>query len=190
MDALITALLLTVLTGMGGRTQLFCAAMALRFGGNRTVFAAFAIASLINCALASFGGAIIGSWVSTDAVQLFYALSLIFAAGGMLFFQPPVDILANWKIGAFWTCLCGLFILQLGDKGQFILSATAARTESSVLTLVGGWLGCLMVFGVALALKDQIGKILPLRAIRLGGGCLLMVMGLVIALDAYGIIGG
>lgn len=189
MDALVTSLLLVALTGIGGRSQLFCAAMALRFDNSRVIFAAFAIASLINCAIASFGGVVVGQWISNDAVQLFYALSLIFAAGGMLFFQQPVDILAKWKIGAFLTCLLGLFILQLGDKGQFILAATAARTQSGFLTMLGGWVGSLLVFAPAILLKDRIAAIVPVRWIRLGGGCLLLAIGLVVALDAHGLIG-
>lgn len=184
-----TSILLVALSGTGGRSQLFCAAMAMRFSNVRALLIAVSLASLANCFIASFGGVIIGQWISQDAVQLFYAISLIFAAGGMLFFQQPVDVLKSWKTGAFLTCFLGLFILQLGDKGQFMLAATAARTQSDLLTMLGGWIGSLLVFVPAILLRDRIADILPLRWIRLAGGCLLLVIGLVIALSAYGLIG-
>lgn len=188
MDALITSLLLAVIAGFGDRAQLFVAAMSVRFGATWRIYAAIAGASLLNCFIAAYCGALVSQWISVDAVLLFYALSLLFAAGGMLFFRPRVDALQGWRTGAFLTCWFGLLVLQFGDKGQFIIAATAARTHDPLLAALGGWIGTLAAFLPAAMLGERTGQILPVRAIRLGGGAILLIVGLVVALRAWGIL--
>jgi len=99
-----------------------------------------------------------------------------------------VDLLKNWTLGPFWTSFIGIFILQLGDKGQFILAATAARTDMWAFAAAGGWLGVMIACVPALILQEKLSQILPIKIIRQIGGALFLLIGVFMALSAWGIL--
>ena len=105
----------------------------------------------------------------------------------MTAWRRPVDVLGKWTIGPFWTAFIGLFILQFGDKGQFILAANAARTDMWILAAIGGWIGVMAACVPALLLHERLAKLLPLSRIRIGGGIAFIIIGAVLALSAWGI---
>ncbi len=152
------------------------------------VFWGLALATAINCVISALGGSVVNQWISEDPLRLFYGLSLIFAAVGMLAWRRPVDLLENWKLGAFWTSFIGLFILQFGDKGQFILAATAARTDMWAFAAAGGWIGIMIACVPALILQEKLAQIVPVGLIRKTGGWLFLVIGIFMALGAWGIL--
>lgn len=187
MDAFFTSLVLTALVQTGDRSQLLCAALSTRFDRTAQMIAAVILASGINAGLAAFGGVVLGDWISQDALRLFYALSLLFAGAGMLAWRRPVDVLEGWKIGPLLTTLLGLLILQFGDKGQFIIAATAARSHDLLWPLLGGWAGGFVGLLPAVLLRGDLAR-WPLRPIRIGGGVVLCVLGIGLALAAFGLI--
>lgn len=152
------------------------------------VILGLALATLLNCLISAIAGSAVNQWISEDPVQLFYALSLIFAGIGMVAWRRPVDLLEKWTLGPFWTSFLGLFILQLGDKGQFILAATAARTDAWGFAAAGGWIGVMAACVPAVIFQEKLARMLPVRAIRYIGGGIFLLIGAIIALGAWGII--
>lgn len=187
MDAFLTSLLLTALVQTGDRSQLLCAALSVRFDRTGQLILAVILASGISAGIGAFGGVVLGDWISQDALRLFYALSLLFAGAGMLAWRRPVDVLDGWKIGPLLTTLLGLMILQFGDKGQFIVAATAARSHDLLWPLLGGWAGGALGLLPAVIWRGDLAH-WPLRPIRIGGGIVLSALGIGLALAAFGLI--
>lgn len=188
MDAFLTSFLAVLLAEMGDRSQLLAAALAVRFHRNGAVIAGLALASLLNCTIAAVGGSVIDEWISEAPLTLFAGLAYIFAGVGMLLWRRKVDILANWKTGAFMTSFLGLFILQFGDKSQFIIAANAARNDLWGFVLAGGLTGIMVATVPAIVLREKLAEILPVTWIRRVGGALLLLVGLYFALRAFGLV--
>jgi putative Ca2+/H+ antiporter (TMEM165/GDT1 family) len=188
MEMFLSTLLLTALTQIGDRTQILVAALSIRFPNRAALFAGCAIATAINCALAAYAGRLVSEWINNDARILFYALALIFAGIGMLAWRRPIDLLENWPSGAFLTIFAGLFIVQLGDKGQFIIGATAARDGAAEFAMVGGWCGVMMALLPAIMWQEELARMLPIKTIRKIGGYGFLIGGIYFALKAWRII--
>ncbi|MEO9599114.1 TMEM165/GDT1 family protein [Parasphingorhabdus sp.] len=188
MDAFLTSIFALALAEFGDRPQILCAALAIRYGRVSPIIWGLGLATLCNCMISAIAGSAVHQWISEDALQLFYALSLIFAGIGMVGWRRPVDLLDGWTIGPFWTSFLGLFILQFGDKGQFILVATAARTDMWAYAAAGGWIGVMIACVPAVLFRRQLAENVPIQPIRYGGGAVLLVIGGILALGAWGII--
>lgn len=188
MDSLLASFLALILTETGDRTQLLAAALAIRFAGNRPVILGLAAASLLNCLISAYAGSFIDQWVSQDPVRLFNGLAYLLAGVAMLAWRRPVDLLEGWKTGPFLTAFLGIFILQFGDKGQFIIGTSAARADHWLFPAIGGWLGTLAAIIPAILLKERLARILPVTKIRIGGGLALCLLGMIHALKAWHII--
>lgn len=188
MDAFLTSLFALALAEFGDRPQILCAALAIRYGRPSPVIWGLALATFCNCVISAIAGSAIHRWISEDALQLFYALSLIFAGFGMVAWRRPVDLLEKWRLGPFWTSFLGLFILQFGDKGQFILVATAARTDMAAFVIAGGWFGVMIACLPAILFYRQLTDTIPMAPVRYAGGAAFLLVGAVLALGAWGII--
>ena len=92
------------------------------------------------------------------------------------------------EITPFLTAFLGLFILQFGDKAQFIIAANAAMTPHPMFTGLGGWLGIMAAVVPAVVLKAKLAQLLPLPNIRKAGGILLFLWGVYQALRAWRIV--
>lgn len=188
MDAFLTSLFALFLAEIGDRPQILCAALAIRYGRVAPIIWGLGLATSLNCLISSLGGSAVNGWISEEPLQLFYALSLLFAGVGMVAWRRPVDLLDKWTLGPFWTSFLGLFILQFGDKGQFILAATAARTDAWAFAATGGWIGVMLACVPALILHEKLAELLPITVIRNTGGVLFLMIGTVLALSAWGML--
>lgn len=187
MEAFLTTLLLTAIVQTGDRTQLLCAALGHRHDRPVALMAGAALASAIMAGVGALGGVAVGTWISRDALRLFYALSLILAGLGMLAPRRPVDTLPGWRTGPFLTSLLGLAIIQFGDKGQFIIAATAARSHDWLWPMLGGWAGTVLGLAPAVIWQGELAQ-WPLRAVRPGAGAIILLVGLSLALAAFGLV--
>ncbi len=188
MDALLTTFVSVFLAEMGDRTQILAAALALRYHKNNAVLAGLACGTLLNCSLSAAGGSVIDEWISEAPLKLFAGMAYIFAGLGMLMWRRTVDPLSGWKMPAFWTAFLGLFILEFGDKSQFIIAANAARTEFWGMTLAGGFIGIMAATIPAVILRERLAQIVPLKPIRWVSGALLLGWGITLALQAIALI--
>ncbi len=188
MDSLIATFFSALLAEMGDRSQILAAALALRFGRDRMVIVALALATALNCGFSAAAGSVVDQWISEDPLRLFNGFSYLSAGVAMLWWRRPVDLLFGWKLWPFLTAFLGLLILQFGDKTQFVIAANAAVTPYWVFTALGGWLGIMAAVVPAVLLKEKLAQLLPLPTIRKVGGLLLLLWGVVQALRAWRIV--
>jgi len=186
-DAFLTSLFALAVAEFGDRPQILCAALAIRYGRVSPILWGLGLATLCNCLISVIAGSAVHQWISEDALQLFYALSLISAGFGMVAWRRPVDLLQKWRLGPFWTSFLGLFILQFGDKGQFVLMATAARTDMAAFAAAGGWIGVMIACLPAVLFHRQLAEHIPMAPIRYAGGAAFLLVGAILALGAWGI---
>lgn len=186
MEAAFITFLSVFLAETGDRTQILAAALALRYHKNNAIIGGLACATILNCAISAMGGSVIDGWIGERPLKLFAGLAYIFAGAGMLLWRRNVDPLLSWKTPAFLTAFLGLFILEFGDKSQFIIAAQSARTPFWGMTLVGGFLGIMAATVPAVILRDKFAKIVPLKPIRWLSGGLLLMWGFRLATQALG----
>jgi Ca2+/H+ antiporter, TMEM165/GDT1 family len=188
MDALLSTFIAAFVAEMGDRSQILAAALAIRFRNDRAILAGLILASSINTAISAAAGSVIDSWISEEPVRLFIALAYIFAGVGMLAWRRKVDILSGWKTGAFLTSFIGLFILQFGDKSQFLIAANSANTPLWGFAFAGGLLGILAASVPAVLLREKLAALLPIKLIRRAGGAAMLLWGLYLALGVFDLI--
>lgn len=188
MDALLIALLGCLLGEIGDKSQLLVLALATRFQQDGAVIAGIVVAAIANAALSATAGAYLGPMLGSDARLLFMALSLLFLGVGLLWPVKAPDPLDGWNIGAFLTTMLGLFILGFGDGPQFLILGIATRTADPALAAIGGAIGIIAASVPVVLLRGQVLAMLPVRAIRLGGGALLLLIGAIMALNALALV--
>lgn len=189
MDALLTALMGCLLGGIGDKSQLLALALGARFHNNRAVIAGAAVAVIANAILAAIAGAFIGPMLGSQARLLFLALAVLMLGVGMLWPVKPPDPLATWPTGPFLTSALGLFILGFGDGQQFLILGIATRTADPAMAALGGALGMMAAIIPAVLLRERLAQHVPLRAIRLAGALIMVVIGLGSAVVALGLVG-
>lgn len=189
MDSLFTTFILAALCMIGDRAQLLGAGLATRFADRRMLIIGIGFAAFINCVVSAGFGRLLADWISQDALRLFFALSLLFAGGAMLLPARPVDLMQDWKAGALPTAFLGLFSIMLGDKAQFIVLSNSARTQDALLTGLGGWLGIMAALVPAAMLGARMADLRWLGPVRKGAGAVLLILGLILVLAAYGLWG-
>jgi putative Ca2+/H+ antiporter (TMEM165/GDT1 family) len=77
-----------------------------------------------------------------------------------------------------------MFVLEFGDKTQFLTFTLAARADSLWLAAMGATAGILAAAAPAVLLGDRLGEVLPLRQIRLGASLLFLIVGVIAAAGA------
>jgi Ca2+/H+ antiporter, TMEM165/GDT1 family len=188
MEAFLTTLISVFFAEIGDRSQILTLALAIRFRKHILVLAGLMLATLLNCALAAFIGSFIDLYVSEEPLRLFTATAYIMAGTGMLLWRRKVDLLGNWKLGAFTTSFLGLFILQFGDKSQFLIAVNAANTPLWGFAMAGGVAGIMAACAPLVLLGQRTTAGLPIPVIRRISGILMLLWGLVLALGAFKLI--
>jgi putative Ca2+/H+ antiporter (TMEM165/GDT1 family) len=184
MDALLTTFVAAALAEWGDRTQLFVIVLAARFARPGAILAGLAVAAAANGLVAAIGGVLIHELVNTRALSLLVALALLMAGAGSLIQRRPPDIGARWRTGAFVTAAVSLFLLEIGDKTQFITFALAARFDTVLLAVAGATAGILVANAPAAILGSALADAVPVKPIRWAMAALLVVTGFVVAVQA------
>ena len=182
------AFVAAILAQAGDRTPWLAAVLADRYRAPWSVVAGTTLALAGTYAIGAVCGALLGPRMTPEARQLLLGLALVLAGGSALFAPKLKDRLADWRIGAFATSALGLFVLTLGDRTQFIAAALATRTPTPAFAAIGATLGSLVAVVPALMMGEAAYRRLPLAAIRLGSGAILLVAGVVVGLGAVRLI--
>jgi putative Ca2+/H+ antiporter (TMEM165/GDT1 family) len=133
LDALLTTFLLAALGEWGDKTQILVLLLAVRFGKPVPVLAGVAVGALANAALAAAGGTIVHGFITLRATSLLVAVALLYA--GIANFARPKrpDMAEGWRTGPFLTTAICFFLLEFGDKTQFLTFAISAQYGTPVL---------------------------------------------------------
>jgi len=189
MDALLIALLLTLLVEAGGRLPPLYAALKRRYEGSVAVTAGMIVAMAANAAIGAMAGGLIASMLSPEARNLFWALALAGAAGGLLWRGKGLEKeLSGWRVGALPTSALGLFLLGFGEAPAFLIAGIAASRADPWMAGIGGTLGGV---GAMLAM-GSIGKEIPPRLLKGGRIALalfLLLCAFIIAMNALRLTG-
>ncbi len=184
MDALFTSFLLAALGEWGDKTQLLALAFGLRFGRPAPVLAGVAVGALLNAALAAAGGTFVHGFITLRATSLLVAVALLYAGVAGLMTPKKPDLAENWKTGPFVTTAVCFFLLEFGDKTQFLTFAISAQFGAVALAAVGATAGVLVSSAPAVLLGPQLERAVPTRAIRIGVAILFLLAGFVVAVSA------
>ena len=184
MDALLTTFVAAALAEWGDRTQLFVIVLAGRFARPGAILAGLAVAALANGLIAAVGGVFVHDLINTRALSLLVALALLMAGAGSLIRRRPPDLAARWRTGAFVTAAVSLFLLEIGDKTQFLTFALAGRFDSVALTAAGATAGILIANAPAAVLGGTLARTAPVQAIRYAIAALFLVTGCWVAVKA------
>lgn len=183
MEALLTSFVAALLAEWGDRTQLLVIALAARYGKVGSVLAGVAVAALANSLIAAAGGIFVNDLITIRAMSLLVAVALILAGiGGFISRKAPP--MGDWKAGAFLTTAVSFFVLEFGDKTQFLTFALAGRFDSLALAAAGATAGIVAASVPAILLGERLTSVLPLKAIRIAIACLFLLAGCVAAISA------
>jgi putative Ca2+/H+ antiporter (TMEM165/GDT1 family) len=184
LDALLTSFIAAGLAEWGDKTQLLVAALAARYGRPGPVLAGVALAALANALLAAAGGVLVHGHITVRAVSLLLALALVFA-GAAAFGRKSTPTLAETvKGGAFLGSLIGFFLVEFGDKTQFVTFAVSAQFDALLLAAAGATGGVVAASVPAALLGPALARHVPVRAVRYGAGILFLIVGIVVAVNA------
>jgi putative Ca2+/H+ antiporter (TMEM165/GDT1 family) len=183
-EALLPAFIAAALGEWGDKTQLLLIALAARYGRPGQLLLGVALAALAGSLLASFGGTLINGTVTLRALSLLVAVALVFAGASAFIRAKTPDYAETLKGPAVVVAAFGLFLAEFGDRTQFITFAIAARFDSLLLPAVGATLGIIAASIPAVVLGPELGKVLPVKGLRWGGGALFLVFGLIVGLNA------
>jgi putative Ca2+/H+ antiporter (TMEM165/GDT1 family) len=188
MEALLTSFLAAALAEWGDKTQLFVVALAVRYRAPLPILAGVVLAASANALIAALGGVLVHDLILIRAISLLLAVALVFAGvSGLIVTRPPA-LGERWKSGPFLTAAGGFFLVEFGDKTQFLTGAIAAQYDSLLLAAAGAAAGVALSSAPAALLGDRMEKLLPVRALRIGIAALFLFVGFVVAVSALRLI--
>lgn len=169
---------------MGGRGQWLAPKLAERFGQVRTLWG-LAFSSIVNAIISAAIGFGLATIMPVPGRMLFLALALLLCGGSMLLkAKPPAD---PGERGGIFTVIVTSLALQLGDRGQFLITGIACAFPHAALAAVGGAIG---TFG-ALLLPAVMGRefaVLPVATLSWVLGLLFLIIGFLTAVSVFGLI--
>ncbi|MGJ7441797.1 TMEM165/GDT1 family protein [Aquipuribacter sp. MA13-13] len=128
------------------------------------------------------------------------AAAVLFAAGAVVLYRDSrsgaaldtdggtaTDERRTPFLRAAGTSFVVLFIAEWGDLSQLFTAGLAARSADPVSILVGAWAALLLVAGLAATIGASLASRLPLRAVRLTGAGVCVVLAVLAGLQAVGV---
>lgn len=185
MDALLTSFLAALLAEVGDKTQLLALALAARYRRPVPVLLGVAAAALANNAIAVVGGAVIHGLITLRATSLLVAIAFVFAGvAGFIRQHDETGMGSTWKTGPFLTTAACFFLLEFGDKTQFLTLALSAYYNAPLLALAGATIGVVAANAPIAFLADRAPTLLPLKPLRFGIALLFLLGGYIVAVNA------
>lgn len=186
MDSFLFAFAAVLLLSIGGRDQMMVARFSAQLGQSGALLVLALLVSGATAAIMAFAGAHIAAIMPAAAQSMLIAIALLIAAVELFW---PVRLREakepTRSLGAI-----GLVLLyrQIGDAARFAIFAFAAATALAPLAGLGGALGGGAAMALGWAMREELKARLPLRAIRLGLGALLLIVAAWTALSARGLV--
>lgn len=184
MEALLPAFIAAALAEWGDKTQLVILALAIRYGRPGPLLIGVAIGAMASGLFAGFAGTLVHGTVTLRALSLLLGVALIFAGASAFLARKAPDYAATLAGPAVFAAALGVFLAEFGDRTQFITFALAARSDSMLLPAFGAAAGVMAASVPAVLLGPKLKAAVPIKAIRIGGGILFLIAGLIVALNA------
>ena len=184
MEPLLTSFVAAALAEWGAKSQLLVLALAARYRRPLPILLGIALAAIANSLIAAYAGALIHDRVPLRALALLTALALLFAGVEGLFPAKRKPMGEGWRVGPFVTAACCFFLLEFGDRTQFVTAAISARFDAFALAGAGAAAGILLSSAPAALIGPQLEKAVPLRAIRIGAAILFLIAAFLVAINA------
>lgn len=180
MDAVLNSFFLVFISEIGDKTQLLALVLTMRFKKPWTIMAGIFVATLLNHAFASWGGAWISSQVSPKTMSYILAAIFIFFAGWILIPDKEEDLKESQKYGAFLTTTVAFFLAEMGDKTQLATVALGAKYASVWLVTIGTTLGMMASNFLAVFFGEKLLAKIPMKYIRIIASVMFLLFGIAI----------
>jgi len=184
LDALLASFVAAALGEWGDKTQLLVIALAVRYRRPIPILSGVFVATLANSLIAAAGGAIVHDMVPLRGLSLLVALALVFAGVAGLIRPTPYKSDGTSRAGPFLVAAASFFVLEFGDKTQFLTFALSAQFNAFALAAAGATAGILVSSLPAAMLGEELAKAAPLKGLRIGLGALFLAIGLFVAISA------
>lgn len=192
LEIVLSSTVLVALAEIGDKTQLLALVLAARFKKPLPIVLGILVATLANHALAALVGSQAAAWLQGDWFR--YVVAASFVAMGLWTLIP--DKLDEDEAppkpgrGAFMTTLVAFFLVEIGDKTQLATIALSAQFQSVLLVTVGTTLGMLLANAPVVWFGDALVRRFSLPLIHRITALLFIGIGLWIAAQTYGLLGG
>lgn len=190
MNVLLNCFLLVFLGEMGDKTQLLALVLTARYRKPWTILLGVLIATILNHALAAWGGAWAASFFSAESLRWILAGTFLAFAAWILVPDKDEGLKEGGRFGALLTTIAAFFIAEMGDKTQLATVALGAQYPNVVLVTIGTTLGMLASNALAIFLGERLLKRIPMRWIRRAASLMFLIFGLAIALGGVLITSG
>jgi len=192
MEALFVSTGVVALAEIGDKTQLLALLLAARYRRPLPIIAGILVATLANHTCAALLGATVAGLLQGETFR--WILGASFVAMGLWTLVPdrldddeakagPAE---RW--GPFLATTVAFFLVEIGDKTQIATIALAAQFHSVLLVTAGTTLGMMAANVPAVLIGGFAARRLPLATIRAIAAALFVLIGLLVMLDAAGVV--
>jgi putative Ca2+/H+ antiporter (TMEM165/GDT1 family) len=185
MDALLLALLLTLMLDQGSGTQRLVAHMSDTGAPTMSHIVGLGLMTAINAIVAAGFGAVMAAILMPDARLLFLAVALMIGAVGLLtssLRKPPERDALQRRTG--FRTLCAFLLRRGGENGAFAVAGVAAFTDAPILAAIGATVGGWVALVPPLALGTIFTRHDMLRLFQLLSGAILLCVAITCAASA------
>jgi putative Ca2+/H+ antiporter (TMEM165/GDT1 family) len=167
---------------MGDKTQLLALILAARFRKPIPIMLGILTATLLNHALASYVGALITPYISSELLK--WILAITFIGFGLWMLVPDKDegLKNDPKLGAFLTTTISFFFAEMGDKTQLATVALGAKYADPLMVTLGTTLGMLGADGLAVFFGHRFTEKIPMQLVHRIASALFIFFGIGILL--------
>jgi putative Ca2+/H+ antiporter (TMEM165/GDT1 family) len=167
------------LAEIGDKTQLLALLLASRYRKPLPIALGILVATLLNHALAAWGGTLLADLLHGPWLRWIVGLSFIAMAAWTLI---PDKLEAQERsrfdrYGPFIATTISFFLVEIGDKTQVATVALAARFHDIAMVAAGTTLGMMLANLPVLWLGNKAAGKLPLKWIRLAAAALFLSLG-------------
>jgi putative Ca2+/H+ antiporter (TMEM165/GDT1 family) len=177
-ESVSSSFLLVAASEMGDKTQLLAFSLAAQYKKPIPVLAGIFVATVLNHALASWGGYLVAAAVSP--VVMANILGALFVAFALWTLKPDEadEVSESSKYGPFLTTTFLFFMAEMGDKTQFATVALGAKFDSAWAVTLGTTLGMMLTDGAAVFVGDQLAHRVNMKYMRWFAASLFLLFGL------------
>ncbi|MGE0154584.1 MAG: TMEM165/GDT1 family protein [Reyranellaceae bacterium] len=179
MEAFLASTAAVALAEIGDKTQLLALLLASRYRKPLPIAAGILLATLLNHALAAWGGTLLAGLL--DGPWLRWIVGLSFLAMAVWTLIPDrLEAGENGRFdrhGAFLATAICFFLVEIGDKTQIATVALAAKYHAIVAVTAGTTLGMMLANMPVLWLGNAAAGRLPLQWIRPAAALLFAALG-------------